>query len=397
MAESQVSQFYQGVQADYGDVVDTVEGASYVSWPTVIARSGRPPQRVVEFGDQRQYLEVFGGAIVAVDTTTAEGVVRRAYLPVLNAKNQPVPAERLTVRDLNDSLNRCRARSIAMATGHSLSLYAKGMSAAAFVEELNVYPDDDLSMIKPKTMKKADKSGKVKSTYLGWPDAVAAASITDPSFVWEVLFFEHIDQQTGEVRSLPYRKGPGGGFIVSVRVVYRGVEHIEHLPIMGIAEVQTRNGAKPMEHQPNLNPTAADWNASVVRCLAKAIAVRTGYGLSIYAGEDIDLLIAGGVFLDQQPAQASATATPKAAETPQAKVAKPAEDEPKGSPEGETDRLLAETMALMAETETAETKLQEFFNFTVPIDQVPRGLLLKIHEGLVAKRRRRQSQEAKAT
>jgi len=35
------------------------------------------------------------------------------------------------------------------------------------------------------------------------------------------------------------------------------------------------------------NPTSADFEVSAQRCLTKAIAVHTGIGLSLYAGEDI--------------------------------------------------------------------------------------------------------------
>lgn len=386
------SQFYRGVQADYSDVVDQVEGATYVSWPITVARSGRPPQTVVEFDNGQQFLEIFGGAAVAVDTVTEEGVTRRAWLPVLNPKNQPIPVQMLNVRELNDTINRCRAKSIAMALGHTLSLYSKGMSAGQFVDAVNVYPtDEDLSAVNPKVMEKRDKQGRLKATYLGWPEAVAAASITDTQFKWEVLFSDVVDKATGAVVRRPYRDGPGEGYIVSVQVTYKGRVHVEHLPILGVDTVQTRNGPKAMEHRPNLTPTVADWNASVMRCLAKGIAVATGYGLSIYAGEDIERLTAGGVFTDptygaQRPANDGSV--PSASEN----VAAPAAG---SGVSKERLEILGRINTLVKVTGTVTANMLEAYNAKGPIEELDDDLLARMHEGLVAKKRRQDAQAAK--
>jgi hypothetical protein len=75
--------------------------------------------------------------------------------------------------------------------------------------------------------------------------------------------------------------------MVGVKVTYRGVEYTEYLAIMGVLEVQTKKGPKKLDNQPLRNPTSHDWNRAVVRCLTKAIALATGYGLSVYAKEDL--------------------------------------------------------------------------------------------------------------
>lgn len=384
------SQFYRGVQADYSDVVENVEGASYVTWAITMARSGRPAQTVVEFDNGQQFLEIFGGAAVAVDTVTEEGVTRRSWLPVLNPRNQPIPVAMLNVRDLNDAINRCRAKSIAMATGHTLSLYSKGMAAAAFAEEVNVYPSDDLAVVAPKVMEKRDKQGRLKATYLGWPEAVAAASITDPSFRWEVLFSDVVDKASGQVVRRPYRDGPGEGYIVSVRLTYQGREHTEHLPILGVDTVQTKNGPKQMEHRPNLTPTVADWNASVMRCLAKGIAVATGYGLSIYAGEDIERLTAGGVFAE--PTYGSGGGSPPPARDP-SPPAPPAVEEA-SEDLGPRHQMLGSINELVVVTATEPAKMLEAFGLKGPIESLDDSSLLRIHEGLVAKKRRMDAKKA---
>ena len=77
------------------------------------------------------------------------------------------------------------------------------------------------------------------------------------------------------------------GWMVSVRVVYKGDEHTEWLPIM--TSFEPAQGDKE-GFQAMLEPTVADWNRAVMRCLAKAIAVASGYGLSIYADEVVSAL-----------------------------------------------------------------------------------------------------------
>jgi hypothetical protein len=53
----------------------------------------------------------------------------------------------------------------------------------------------------------------------------------------------------------------------------------------------TSKGMKKMDHQPLTKPTTHDWNSAVMRCMTRAVAVVTGYGLSVYAREDVESLL----------------------------------------------------------------------------------------------------------
>lgn len=64
---------------------------------------------------------------------------------------------------------------------------------------------------------------------------------------------------------------------VKTGVVVCGIEHIEYLPVMDY-----RNKAIPLD-----KVTSFDVNTAIQRSLTKACA-RHGYGLKVYAGEDVD-------------------------------------------------------------------------------------------------------------
>lgn len=274
--------YFENLSTSTSSFVASKNGMSYLSWATAISLAGNPPHSLAMFGGRlgdQPYLPVFGGAVVAVDM-----LGQRIWLPVLDERNKPIPVNRATSRDVSDTIQRCRTKAIAMTTGVGMSLYAGfDGDAGKFVAELGVKPDSDLSKIKAITSKKGDSSN---AEYLDWASAVVAAKVTDEAFSWKVGMYPAVDPETGEIGEKPYLKTVDT-FLVSVEVMYKGKTHTEWLPIMGVLPVKTRNGVKKMDHQPLVTPDAFDWNRSIMRCLAKAISVVTGYGLSIYAKEDL--------------------------------------------------------------------------------------------------------------
>lgn len=283
--------FVEGIKTPYAGLVKkkeitTKEGKktfTYLRWNRAIPLAGTPKQ-VVRVTNGRLYKEVFGGAVVTIEETLPNGVVQATHLPVLNGANQPVPLARLTSRDVGNALSRCRAKAVAMVNGVGLPLYAGGQTdCIAFIKKLGVKPESDLHKTNAVVTDKEEKNG----TYIDWPYSLAAARITDPNFHWEVVEFERIDKSTGEVVMFPAIEA-GIGWFVAVKVTYKGEEHTEYLPIMGFAEVKTKNGPKMLDHQPIQNPNVHDWNRAVMRCMVKAIAFPSGYGIGVYADEDLE-------------------------------------------------------------------------------------------------------------
>lgn len=284
-----MSKFRKYAGIDVRRYVKQADGASYIPWATQLALAGRPTIQIVQVRGSGPVREIFGGGVVAADQLTEGGKrVQRTWLPVQGFKSEAVPFSEIHGRHLGDAISRVRARSIATVTGLGISLYTPcGGDGTHYVDVLGVLPDcNDLTKISPLIdEKRDDKTGRVVSRYLGWFNALAAARITDPDFCWEVLDFPHINRDTGEVIDLPAQKCPGVGWMVAVRVTWRDIEHTEWLPVMGFGRVATRNGDKNLDHQPLPQPDANDWHKAVMRCLAKAIAIATGYGLEMYADD----------------------------------------------------------------------------------------------------------------
>jgi hypothetical protein len=273
--------FLEGLQTPIKGLVETLNGASYLSWATAVALAGRPVLTVRTWGGAPA-LRMFNGAVVAVETSGGQ----LTWLPVLDARNRPVPNP--TARDVSDSVNRCRAKAVAMVHGVGLCLYSGEQDPAGWIKKLGVKPGDDLAKVPAIT---STKGGAAGAAYVDWATALAAAKIADPDFRWAIVEHE-VPDANGVIHVMPAMPiaGGAGGYMVAVSATFRGQEHTEWLPIMGIAEVQTPRGLKRMDHQTLLKPDVFDWNRAVMRCLAKAIAVVSGYGISTYAGEDIEAL-----------------------------------------------------------------------------------------------------------
>lgn len=282
--------FTDGIRTPFKSMVkkysiDTKEGKKefgYLPWALALAIAERPTQEIVETADGNLVHSVFGGGVVGVAQEVAQGITQVTWLPILNGANQAKPEAKITSRDVSDTINRCRAKAVAMVNGVGLPLFAHGLDdMTVFLRSLNVKPDSDLSTVEPHITTAPEKNGE----FIDWPYAIAAARITDPEFSWEVVTRTVLNKDTGEIGERPYfRMGTGWG--VAVRVTYKGKAHCETLPIMGFVEVETKSGLKLLDHQPLLNPNCHDWNRAVMRCLVKAIALASGYGLSVYAKTD---------------------------------------------------------------------------------------------------------------
>lgn len=109
---------------------------------------------------------------------------------------------------------------------------------------------------------KTEKKGNL--TYLSWAYAWAEFKKVYPAANYEVKKFD----------GLPYVKDEKVGFMVYTSVTADGLTYEMWLPVMN-----SMNKAI-------LNPTMFEINKTIMRCLAKNLAM-FGLGLYIYAGEDL--------------------------------------------------------------------------------------------------------------
>jgi hypothetical protein len=270
--------------------VEKKNGMSYLSWAAAYGLANRP-EFTIPTWDGMPYRTLLGGAVVAVDMGA-----QRMWLPILNGSNQPIPLEKITDRDVTDAHMRALVKAIAAVTGVGLSLYAgydgDGQRVAALFD---VKPGDDLGKVSAVVEEKGKGSGKL---YVPWWAAIAACMMADPEgFSWTVVEFPGpMPEET-----VPYLKGKSG-VMVAVDVTYRGRTHRQWLPVMDF-----RFNAKA-------EATVMEWNTAVMRALAKAVAIVSGYGLATYAGEDTTPESAAAPKAEDKPAaKAAESAKTKAA------------------------------------------------------------------------------------
>lgn len=254
-----------GATINPADVADK-NGLSYIAAATAMRLAGRPEVTFVDFGN-KPYLEMLGGAVVAVDLklpglSSDSPIVQRMWLPVMDQDNQPIELAKVKATDINNSRQRCLVKAIAAVYGDGLSLYfGCGGDGSKAVKMLGVEPGNDLETVQPMVAVLKDGGG---APYIEWNAGLAACRITDPTFHWEVVMWD----------GKPYREVLGGVF-VDVDTIYDGMRQRLSLPIMDAA-------FNPM---PAEKATVFDWNKTVMRVLTKNIAFNTGYGLPVYAEE----------------------------------------------------------------------------------------------------------------
>lgn len=322
-----MSTFLENLGADVRSMAKRVQKAAYLPWALTLEMAGFPQLQTVMFEDEgcmSLVRNVFGGAVVAIEYEVGKGRKQRVYLPVLDTAGAPISVDAADGRDLTDTINRCRARTVAMTHGVGLTLWSdlEG-DGPEYVKALGVQTDTDLRAVAElRDVKEIrDRNGTIKRTqsYLGWHAALAAAKITDPEFYWEVVECQTVDEN-GVQGTYPFAKVRGKGWVVGVRVVWKNIEHVEWLPIMGVEQVSTRNGPKAMEHQSINEVNAFQWHSACMRCLAKAIAMCTGYGYRAYAGDlGVRLSEEQTVEEKQQPAARQPKPQPKPQPQPKPK------------------------------------------------------------------------------
>jgi hypothetical protein len=119
--------------------------------------------------------------------------------------------------------------------------------------------------LKVNISKHVEKKGRFN--YLSWTFAVCELRKLDSKAIWEVKHFSD--------DSIPYMKTDAGYFVEVTVSLSDGTSFAQIHPVLD-------NSNKPL-----VKPDAFQINTSIQRCLVKAIALASGIGLSLYAGEDL--------------------------------------------------------------------------------------------------------------
>lgn len=129
---------------------------------------------------------------------------------------------------------------------------------------------------------------KNKLSYLSWTYAFSELKKRFPDVTYEVMKFEN---------NLPYVYDENTGYMVFTKVTLEGITNEMWLPVMDGAnkamkshpytyQVKDWKSGKMIEKSVEA-ASMFDVNKTIMRCLVKNIAVASGLGLYIYAGEDL--------------------------------------------------------------------------------------------------------------
>ena len=118
---------------------------------------------------------------------------------------------------------------------------------------------------------------KGQFSYLSWAFAVRELRKLDPKAMWMIIHFDYAikDGDVNGLVKIPYMDTNNGCFVEVVVTLSDGTAFPQIHPVLDHCN-------KPI-HKPN----AFQINTSLQRCLTKAIALASGIGLNLYAGEDL--------------------------------------------------------------------------------------------------------------
>jgi hypothetical protein len=119
---------------------------------------------------------------------------------------------------------------------------------------------------------------KGKFNYLSWAWAVQELRMLDPKASWEVRHFDNYktkDDIWYTVNHDPFMSTDCGYFVEVIVTLSDGTKSQQIHPVLD-------NYNKPIS-----KPNCFQINTSTQRCLTKAIALASGIGLYLYAGEDL--------------------------------------------------------------------------------------------------------------
>lgn len=164
MAEKVKSIFETLYAIDATDKVKKKQGLSYISWASALAEVKKVypemtfrviPQIMDDFGNERFWHEDGKTGWVEVEVTIQDFPVRMT-LPIMNLRNQSIPAGEITSFDANKAMMRCLVKALA-AHGFSMHIF-EGEDLPEDVSKANETRDKVAELAK----KKASLSDKAK-------------------------------------------------------------------------------------------------------------------------------------------------------------------------------------------------------------------------------------------
>lgn len=150
------------LKLDVSSFTEKKQGLTYLSWAHAWAQALRADPKanfnVRQFGDVC-YMDVNGTAIVWVDVTMG-GVTRTCWLPVMNARNEPIS---ISGRSFKDKYGNDKVEKVDSFNVNTAIMRCMTKCLAMFGLGLNVYAGEDLPMsVEPEPKKDEPKKEVLK-------------------------------------------------------------------------------------------------------------------------------------------------------------------------------------------------------------------------------------------
>lgn len=259
--------FVDGIRKPYSHLISKSEdGFSYLPWMAAMALAERPVVEVVHDVSGRPFHVPFQSHREAM--VLVQSGYQSVMMPVRDAAGNTLRADAMNALHVNNAISRATAKLCAIAHGVALGLWLDGTETpSGFLAELGVKPDSVLHEVAP--LARTTGNGY---RYIPWPAAWAAARIASPLVAFSID---------------PVPVPVNDTWMVKVELHDDRVEsHTLLYPILG--EMIDESGKAVL--MPLVDPDVNDMNRAVMRAVTRGVAMRTGYGLSVYADEDLEAI-----------------------------------------------------------------------------------------------------------
>lgn len=104
--------FKEGIKLNVTQFIQSIDEADYLPWATAVALAGRPYLGVRAF-EGKPYLDMFGGAVVAVDQELHQvEQLQETWMPIIDERWRPVPIAEIDAMVVHQQIMRAKAKSV---------------------------------------------------------------------------------------------------------------------------------------------------------------------------------------------------------------------------------------------------------------------------------------------
>lgn len=263
----------------------------------------------------------FGYVKTKVSALYTEGknqstMVQTCILPIMDSNFNSIPLDKITSADIDDSIQRCKVKNVAMATGLGLCLYRgkirDKIEGVELTEKDKQEMKDNFFMWcykqNPLKLNKDNSRTVLGGRYVSWADDLLALKTLFPYATFSVDMDNQFKYEGDNILyndTLPYKRRGNGEIVSSVRIVIPLPPDEKGEREFKIVSGERRVLDATRMHTVNLNNPTYNYkgkevnvdygfavNSGIQRAFCKTLAENTGLYLNYYMKEQEDERIA---------------------------------------------------------------------------------------------------------